>query len=157
MDVGIVRALGSPDGRAILRSLPPYDEREVMRLQDVLRRDGHAPELVAALLTQQRLQARAAASDHHDVRIHAGHRRRSRADMASSLAELATDEERIRLRLRALREERGETQVEVKSATGSASSPVALVQRSESEAVVTGLSAGTLIAADARRVRGPRP
>ena len=59
MDVGIVRALGSPDGRAILRSLPPYDEREVMRLQDVLRRDGHAPELVAALLTQQRLQARA--------------------------------------------------------------------------------------------------
>ena len=61
MDVGIVRALGSPDGRAILRSLPAYDEREVMRLQDRLRREGHAPEFVAALLTQQRLRARAVA------------------------------------------------------------------------------------------------
>ena len=61
VDVGIVRALGSPDGRALLRSLPPYDESEVMRLQDRLRREGHAPELVAALLTQQRLQARAVA------------------------------------------------------------------------------------------------
>ncbi|GAA4396537.1 50S ribosomal protein L11 methyltransferase [Fodinibacter luteus] len=61
MDVGIVRALGSPEGRATLRSLPPYDEREVMRLGDRLRREGHSPELVAALLTQQRLQARAVA------------------------------------------------------------------------------------------------
>ena len=61
VDVGIVRALGSPDGRALLRSLPPYDGSEVMRLQDRLRREGHAPELVAALLTQQRLQARAVA------------------------------------------------------------------------------------------------
>ena len=59
MDVGIVRELGSPDGRAILRSLPPYDEPEVMRLQDRLRREGHTPEFVAALLTQQRLRARA--------------------------------------------------------------------------------------------------
>ena len=52
MDVGIVRALGSPDGRAILRSLPAYDERAVMRLQDRLRREGHDPDFVAALLTQ---------------------------------------------------------------------------------------------------------
>ncbi len=59
VDVGTVRALGSPDGRAILRSLPAYDEREVMRLQDRLRREGHSPDFVAALLTQQRLRARA--------------------------------------------------------------------------------------------------
>ena len=61
MDVGTVRTLGSPEGRAILRSLPPYDEGEVMRLGDRLRREGHSPDLVAALLTQQRLQARAVA------------------------------------------------------------------------------------------------
>jgi hypothetical protein len=61
VDVGTVRALGSPDGRAILRSLPAYDEREVMRLQDRLRREGHDPDFVAALLTQQRLRARAVA------------------------------------------------------------------------------------------------
>jgi len=61
VDLGTVRALGSPDGRAVLRSLPPYDEREVMRLQELLRREGHAPDFVAALLTQQRLQARAVA------------------------------------------------------------------------------------------------
>ncbi|HSO65387.1 MAG TPA: class I SAM-dependent methyltransferase, partial [Ornithinibacter sp.] len=61
MDVGIVRALGSPEGRAILRSLPSYDEGAVMRLQDRLRREGHPPDFVAALLTQQRLRARAAA------------------------------------------------------------------------------------------------
>ena len=61
VDVGIVRTLGSPDGRAILRGLPAYDEREVMRLQDRLRKEGHAPDFVAALLTQQRLRARAVA------------------------------------------------------------------------------------------------
>ena len=50
MDVGTVRALGSPEGRALLRSLPPYDEAEVMRLGDRLRREGHSPDLVATLL-----------------------------------------------------------------------------------------------------------
>lgn len=57
----MVRELGSPDGRAILRSLPAYDETAVLALADRLRRAGHAPDLVAALLTQQRLRARAAA------------------------------------------------------------------------------------------------
>lgn len=61
MDVGIVRALGSPDGKELLRSLPAYDETQVIALQERLRREGHAPELVAALLTQQRLRARAVA------------------------------------------------------------------------------------------------
>ena len=30
MDVGIVRALGSPEGKELLRSLPTYDEYQVM-------------------------------------------------------------------------------------------------------------------------------
>ena len=61
MDVGIVRTLGSPEGKELLRSLPAYDEAQVMPLPDRLRREGHPRELVAAVLTQQRLQARAAA------------------------------------------------------------------------------------------------
>jgi hypothetical protein len=61
VDVGIVRALGSPDGQAVLRSLPPYDETQVMRLQTELRRAGHPPDFVAAVLTQQRLRSRAVA------------------------------------------------------------------------------------------------
>lgn len=61
MDVGTVRALGSPDGQSILRSLPAYDESTVLRLQAELRRAGRPPELVAALLTQQRLRSRAVA------------------------------------------------------------------------------------------------
>ncbi|NHA68409.1 class I SAM-dependent methyltransferase [Phycicoccus flavus] len=59
MDVGTVRALASPDGRQLLRSLPPYDENEAIGLAARLRREGHPPELVAAALTQQRLRARA--------------------------------------------------------------------------------------------------
>lgn len=61
MDVGIVRALGSPDGKELLRSLPPYDPAAVFALQDRLRREGHAADFVAAVLTQQRLRARAVA------------------------------------------------------------------------------------------------
>ncbi len=61
MDVGIVRTLGSPEGKELLRSLPPYDEDQVMPLQDRLRREGHPRELVAAALTQQRLRSRAVA------------------------------------------------------------------------------------------------
>ncbi|GGL35605.1 class I SAM-dependent methyltransferase [Phycicoccus endophyticus] len=61
MDVGTVRFLGSPDGKAVLRELPPYDPGAVFGLQERLRRQGHPPERVAALLTQQRLRARARA------------------------------------------------------------------------------------------------
>ncbi len=61
MDVGIVRTLGSPEGKELLRSLPPYDEDQVMPLQARLRREGHPAELVAAVLTQQRLRSRAVA------------------------------------------------------------------------------------------------
>ena len=61
MDVAIVRTLGSPGGRELLRSLPPYDPDAAIGLADRLRRDGHPPDLVAALLTQQRLRERAVA------------------------------------------------------------------------------------------------
>lgn len=61
MDVGTVRTLASPDGQALLRSLPPYDEAAVIGLGDRLRKDGHPPALVAAALTQHRLRARAVA------------------------------------------------------------------------------------------------
>jgi len=61
VDVGIVRALGHPEVQSVLRDLPPYDEGAVLRLQQQLRAAGHAPELVAAILTQQRLRSRAVA------------------------------------------------------------------------------------------------
>ncbi len=61
MDVRTVRELASPDGRSLLRSLPEYDEGAVLALQGRLRREGYSPELVAAVLTQQRLRTRARA------------------------------------------------------------------------------------------------
>ena len=77
---------------------------------------------------QRRLQARAAASDHHDVRIHVAHSSHVGRDVASSLAELATDEERIRLRLRALREERGLSLDAVADAAGMAASTLSRLE-----------------------------
>ena len=61
MDVSVVRALAAPEGQELLRSLPPYNDSSVLTLQDRLRSAGHAPELAAAALTQQRLRARATA------------------------------------------------------------------------------------------------
>jgi len=60
VDVEQLDRLRAPEGRALLASLPPYDERDVLALGERLRRDGHPPELVAAALTQHRLRARAA-------------------------------------------------------------------------------------------------
>ena len=61
MDVGTVKALAAPEGQELLRSLPPYDDADVLALQDRLRRAGHPAELTAAALTQQRLRSRATA------------------------------------------------------------------------------------------------
>ncbi|MGL5865060.1 MAG: THUMP-like domain-containing protein [Dermatophilaceae bacterium] len=61
MDVGIVRALGAPDSQALLKSLPPYEDDTVMPMLNLMRRNGYAPELAAALLTQHRLRTRAVA------------------------------------------------------------------------------------------------
>ncbi len=61
VDVAAVRELASPAGRAVLRSLPAYAEDDVLAVQQRLRRAGHSPDFVAALLTQQRLRSRAVA------------------------------------------------------------------------------------------------
>lgn len=61
MDVGTVRSLASPWGRELLTALPPYDAGAVFALSTRLRDQGVPAELVAALLTQQRLRARAVA------------------------------------------------------------------------------------------------
>ena len=44
MNVEQVRALASPDGQALLRSLPPYDESSVFTLQASLRAPVHLTE-----------------------------------------------------------------------------------------------------------------
>lgn len=59
MEVGTVRALASPWGRELLAALPPYDADAVFALSTRLRDQAVPADLVAALLTQQRLRARA--------------------------------------------------------------------------------------------------
>ena len=51
----------TPEGWALLGSLPPYDEAEALSLTESMREEGHSPELVAAALSQQRLRGRAEA------------------------------------------------------------------------------------------------
>lgn len=59
MDAAMVHRLTSGEGRGLLQSLPPYDEREAMALGERLRAEGFDAELVAAALTQARLRAAA--------------------------------------------------------------------------------------------------
>ncbi|MBL0884676.1 class I SAM-dependent methyltransferase [Myceligenerans indicum] len=59
MDAAILSKLLSPDGRALLGALPPYDERSAMRTSTKLREQGVAPDLAAAALTQSRLRGKA--------------------------------------------------------------------------------------------------
>lgn len=61
VDVSTVRWLASPDGQALLRTLPTYDERQVLAETTRLRSQGFSADQVAAALTQQRLRARAVA------------------------------------------------------------------------------------------------
>ena len=51
----------TPEGWALLGSLPPYDPARALELGRRLRQEGHSPSLVASALTQQRLRARAQA------------------------------------------------------------------------------------------------
>ncbi|MDO5494427.1 MAG: SAM-dependent methyltransferase, partial [bacterium] len=53
-----LRRLLTPEGQALLNSLPPYDPATALRLNKELR-TTHDPELVAAALTQQHLRQRA--------------------------------------------------------------------------------------------------
>lgn len=61
MDAATARLLISPQGRALIDSLPPYDPGTSMALGSQLRTQEVAPELVAAALTQSRLRADARA------------------------------------------------------------------------------------------------
>ena len=59
MDLEAIAALLTPEGWALLESLPAYDGDDAMALGGRLREQGHPPVLVAAALTQARLRARA--------------------------------------------------------------------------------------------------
>jgi len=59
VDLEAIGALLTPEGWALLESLPPYDEDDAISLGEKLRAQGHPPHLVAAALTQSRLRARA--------------------------------------------------------------------------------------------------
>ena len=54
-----LEALLSPQGWALLQALPPYDERQALRVSQRLHDEGLDPALVAAVLTQSRLRAKA--------------------------------------------------------------------------------------------------
>jgi SAM-dependent methyltransferase len=60
MDRSELVELLSPEGLRLLDSLPPYEEgADVVRVVSDLRKAGHAPGLVTAVLSQSRLRARA--------------------------------------------------------------------------------------------------
>ncbi|MDQ0258563.1 hypothetical protein J2W20_000438 [Sinomonas atrocyanea] len=51
----------TPEGWALLNSLGPYREEDALAISGRLRKAGHSPELVSAVLSQARLRGRAAA------------------------------------------------------------------------------------------------
>jgi hypothetical protein len=61
VDLESIGALLTPEGWALLESMPDYDEDDALALGERLRREGHPAALVAAVLTQSRLRARARA------------------------------------------------------------------------------------------------
>ena len=62
MDATELRELLTTEGLGLLDSLPPFDSNaDVVRTVAALRKAGHAPALVAAVLSQSKLRARAVA------------------------------------------------------------------------------------------------
>ncbi|MFN8077735.1 MAG: class I SAM-dependent methyltransferase [Kineosporiaceae bacterium] len=61
MDLDGLSALLTPEGWALLESLPPYEASTAMALGEKLRAEGSPADLVAAALTQSRLRAAARA------------------------------------------------------------------------------------------------
>lgn len=61
MELDGLAALLTPDGWSLLEGLPPYEQVQALAVGERLRAEGHAPELVAAALTQSRLRAAAEA------------------------------------------------------------------------------------------------
>ncbi|ROQ37446.1 hypothetical protein EDF46_2902 [Frondihabitans sp. PhB188] len=59
MDTSELRTLLTPDGLRLLDSLPPFDQKaDVVSQVARLRKEGHSPELVAAVLSQAKLRAK---------------------------------------------------------------------------------------------------
>jgi SAM-dependent methyltransferase len=62
MDATELRELLTTEGLRLLDSLPPFDSNaDVLRTVAALRKEGHSPALVAAVLNQSKLRSRAAA------------------------------------------------------------------------------------------------
>ena len=62
MDASELTTLLTPEALRLLRDVPPYEnETDVLALVSRLRKEGHAPGLVATVLTQARLRKRAGA------------------------------------------------------------------------------------------------
>lgn len=61
MELEGLAALLTRDGWSLLEALPPYDRVQALAVGERLRAEGHAPELVAAALTQSRLRSAAEA------------------------------------------------------------------------------------------------
>lgn len=59
MNPETVAQLASPAGRELIRSVQPYRDADVLKHHNRLRERGHASEMIAAVLTQARLQQRA--------------------------------------------------------------------------------------------------
>lgn len=60
VDSSALTKLLSPHGWALLQALPPYDEKTALAFAEGLRKRGVDAELVAALMTQNRLRTKAA-------------------------------------------------------------------------------------------------
>ena len=77
-------ALLTPEGLRLLDELPAVDSAdEVARVVSRLRKDGHSPELVSAVVTQARLRVKRTDEVRHVRRPHAVHPRRARAGHAA--------------------------------------------------------------------------
>ncbi|HEV7167135.1 MAG TPA: SAM-dependent methyltransferase [Micrococcaceae bacterium] len=61
MATDAIAPLLTSEGWELLASLGPYRESDALGLNDTLRKAGHSPELVSAVLTQSRLRTRAEA------------------------------------------------------------------------------------------------
>ncbi|MCT2149405.1 SAM-dependent methyltransferase [Dermabacter vaginalis] len=59
MSSSALSQLLTPEGMALLDTLPEYTEEGSLALSERLRGEGHSPDLVAAVLTQSRLRAKA--------------------------------------------------------------------------------------------------
>ncbi|GAA2848313.1 class I SAM-dependent methyltransferase [Paenarthrobacter ilicis] len=86
-----IAPLLSTEGWELLGSLGPYKDEDAFRINAELRKAGHSPDLVAAVLTQSRLRTRAEAKfgdfAHHMLFTKAGLEQATRLNVAARHAE----------------------------------------------------------------------